>query len=102
MSRKFLIIIKQNICWKKWHDDNLNFVFVTAAMASSQEEDLYFEMEFESKKDEEDGQSYYDSKSVESLSDCSQLSSTPRYEADQRRGSSVGPILERPKYLRYE
>ena len=70
-------------------------------MASSQEEeDLYFEMEFESRKDE-DEQSYFDSsKSVESLSECSQLSSTPRYEADQRRGSSVGPILERPKYLR--
>ena len=36
------------------------------------------------------------SKSVESLSDIS-----GDYHPDQRRGSSVGPILERPNYLRY-
>ena len=62
------------------------------------QEDLYFEMEFEVKKDDESES--FSSKSVESLSECSsQLSQEPDL-GDQRRGSSVGPILERPKYLR--
>ena len=46
-------------------------------LQNSSEEELYFEMAFESKTEtgEEDVR-------------------------DERRGSSVGPILERPKYLR--
>ena len=54
------------------------------------DEELYFEMDFDSPKDED--QSSY--KSVESLSDVSQ-------DYHQRRGSSLGPMLERPSYLRY-
>ena len=48
----------------------------------SSEEELYFEMDFERRKE----------RSVEP-----ELSLAVR---EERRGSSVGPILERPKYLR--
>jgi len=62
-------------------------------MTATSEDDLYFEMEFGGDKEEED--ETFCSKSVESLSDIS-----GDYHPDQRRGSSVGPILERPNYLR--
>ena len=62
-------------------------------MASNSDEDMYFEMEFDGKRMEEDDISF-SSKSVESLSNHS------TDFRDDRRGSSVGPILERPKYLR--
>ena len=70
--------------------------------STNSEEDLYFEMEFESKKEED----VSSARSVESLgtaSIISGLSQDTEAEAvmrDERRGSSVGPILERPKYLR--
>ena len=66
------------------------------------EDDLYFEMEFEPGKEnrmlEEADQAHSSSKSVSSsLSSETTGSGSLR---DDRRGSSVGPILERPKYLR--
>ena len=49
----------------------------------SSEEELYFEMDFERRKER---------------------SEEPEFSSlnvrEERRGSSVGPILERPKYLR--
>ena len=72
--------------------------------STGSEEELYFEMEFNSKTEDEISIS---SKSVETLSNSSQSQvSQISHEnsqdlfQDQRRGSSVGPILERPKYLR--
>ena len=70
--------------------------------STNSEEDLYFEMEFDSKKEED----VSSARSVESLGTASLisgLSQDTEAEAvtrDERRGSSVGPILERPKYLR--
>ena len=72
--------------------------------SANSDEDLYFEMEFDTKK--EDDVSSFSAKSVESLGTASLnsgLSQDTEAEAvtrDERRGSSVGPILERPKYLR--
>lgn len=84
-------------------DDILSNKIVTMTSAGSEEE-LYFEMEFNSKTEDEISIS---SKSVETLSNSSQSQvSQISHEnsqdlfQDQRRGSSVGPILERPKYLR--
>ena len=84
-------------------DDILGIKIVTMASTGSEEE-LYFEMEFNSKTEDEISIS---SKSVETLSNSSQSQvSQISHEnsqdlfQDQRRGSSVGPILERPKYLR--
>ena len=84
-------------------DDILSIKLVTMTSAGSEEE-LYFEMEFNSKTEDEISIS---SKSVETLSNSSQSQvSQISHEnsqdlfQDQRRGSSVGPILERPKYLR--
>ena len=74
--------------------------------SANSEEDLYFEMEFDSKKEED--VSSPSARSVESLGTASLisgLSQDTEAEAvmrDERRGSSVGPILERPKYLRYK
>ena len=84
-------------------DDILSIKLVTMTSTGSEEE-LYFEMEFNSKTEDEISIS---SKSVETLSNSSQSQvSQISHEnsqdlfQDQRRGSSVGPILERPKYLR--
>ena len=84
-------------------DDILSNKIVTMTSTGSEEE-LYFEMEFNSKTEDEISIS---SKSVETLSNSSQSQvSQISHEnsqdlfQDQRRGSSVGPILERPKYLR--
>ena len=86
-------------------DDILSNKIVTMTSTGSEEE-LYFEMEFNSKTEAEDEISI-SSKSVETLSNSSQSQvSQISHEnsqdlfQDQRRGSSVGPILERPKYLR--
>ena len=72
--------------------------------STNSEEDLYFEMEFDTKKEEEeDVISSFSCKSVESLgagSELSQEAEDGSIVRDERRGSSVGPILERPKYLR--
>ena len=68
-------------------------------MTTNSEEDLYFEMEFDQKKEVEDVSSF-SAKSVESLGSASINSGLSQDTRDERRGSSVGPILERPKYLR--
>ena len=59
------------------------------------EDDLYFEMDFEPGGKEDTHTDYAASPSVSSSS--SELHTSLRGD---RRGSSVGPILERPKYLR--
>ena len=59
------------------------------------EEDLYFEMEFQPGEKENTPIAYGAFPSVSDIS-C-ELDTSLR---DDRRGSSVGPILERPKYLR--
>jgi len=70
------------------------------------EEDLYFEMEYpEGKRSrsgtEESDTISFSSKSVESFgSECAIDSEDSPYR-DGRRGSSVGPILERPTSLRF-
>ena len=68
--------------------------------STNSEEDLYFEMEFDPKKEED----VSSARSVESLGTASLISGlsqdTEAVMRDERRGSSVGPILERPKYLR--
>ena len=73
--------------------------------STNSEEDLYFEMEFDTKKEEEDVSSF-SHKSVESLGTGSTVSGLSQeaevVTRDERRGSSVGPILERPKYLRLD
>ena len=72
--------------------------------STNSEEDLYFEMEFDTKKEEEVDVSSFSHKSVESLGTVSTVSGLSQevevVTRDERRGSSVGPILERPKYLR--
>lgn len=72
--------------------------------STNSEEDLYFEMEFDTKKEEEEDVSLFSRKSVESLGTGSTVSGLSQeaevVTRDERRGSSVGPILERPKYLR--
>ena len=63
------------------------------------EEDLYFEMEFEpGEKENTPTPDYVSSSPFKSVSSLS--SDTGSSLRDDRRGSSVGPILERPKYLR--
>ena len=72
--------------------------------STNSEEDLYFEMEFDTKKEED--VSSFSHKSVESLGTGSTVSGLSQeaevVTRDERRGSSVGPILERPKYLRLD
>ena len=74
--------------------------------STNSEEDLYFEMEFDTKKEEEVDVSSFSHKSVESLGTVSTVSGLSQevevVTRDERRGSSVGPILERPKYLRLD
>ena len=74
--------------------------------STNSEEDLYFEMEFDTKKEEEEDVSSFSRKSVESLGTGSTVSGLSQeaevVTRDERRGSSVGPILERPKYLRLD
>ena len=84
--------------------DDISSNKIVTMTSTGSEEELYFEMEFNSKTEDEISIS---SKSVETLSNSSQSQvSQISHEnsqdlfQDQRRGSSVGPILERPKYLR--
>ena len=112
------ICIKQ-CCVAQWHmhldylnktadlsrPDDISSNKIVTMTSTGSEEELYFEMEFNSKTEDEISIS---SKSVETLSNSSQSQvSQISHEnsqdlfQDQRRGSSVGPILERPKYLRW-